>query len=202
MSNRALVNPKPVERGRLTIESLNRQPHVPVAYNRSSLAVELDSSFVEELKPLPRLVPMPAGHAAAFAGVPTFMALDRATQRKDPAAKALSGVIHVVAIAAILWLGFKAHNAVVAEQVVTPVSITLYAPPPPPKVLPVAPKMGGGGGGGAHQIIEPTKGNPPRIVAKMPVTPPQILRVNNPKLAVEPTEMVKMPENPNLPNMG
>jgi len=143
---------------------------------------------------------MPAA-AGVMVGAPSFMGLDVATRQKDPAAKAVSAVIHVVAISAILFLGFKAKN-VVAPVVTKAVSITLYAPPPPPKVLPVAPKMGGGGGGGAHQIIEPTKGNPPRIVAKMPVTPPQILRVNNPKLAVEPTEMVKMPENPNLPNMG
>jgi TonB family protein len=62
--------------------------------------------------------------------------------------------------------------------------------------------MGGGGGGGAHQIIEPTRGNPPRIVAKMTVVAPQLLRIDHPKLAAEPTEMVKMPENPSLPNLG
>lgn len=164
--------------------------------------MELEPSYEERAQPLPRLVPMPAGHAAAMAGVPSFVALDQATRGRDPAAKVLSGVIHVVAIAAILWLGFKAHNAIVAP-VATPVNITLYAPPPPPKVLPVAPKLGGGGGGGAHQVIEPTRGNPPKVVApKMVVNAPQILRVDDPKLAAEPTEIVKMPENPALPNLG
>src|SRR5207302_1365466 len=118
------------------------------------------------------------------------------------AAKMVSAVIHIVAISGILFLGFKAKTTFV-PAVKVPVNITLYAPPPPPKVLPVAPKMGGGGGGGAHEIIEPTRGNPPKIVAeKPPITAPQILRVNDPKLAVEPTAMVKMPENPNMPNLG
>lgn len=144
---------------------------------------------------------MPAGSAAVMRGAPSFMGLDVATRQKDPAAKVVSAIIHGVAIAAILWLGIQARNAVVPE-VTQPVNITLYAPPPPPKILPVAPKMGGGGGGGAHQIVEPTHGNPPRIVAPTPVTAPQVLRFQQPKLAVEPSEVVKMPENPNLPNLG
>jgi TonB family protein len=150
--------------------------------------------------PMPRLVPSPAGAMAM--GVPTFAGLDRATYQRDPAAKWVSFVIHVVAISALLWLGFKAHNAIVAPAVVTPVNITLYAPPPPPKIVPVAPQAGGGGGGGNHQIIEPIRGNPPRIVAKMPVTAPQILKIDHPKLAVDPSTVVKMPENPSLPNLG
>jgi TonB family protein len=134
-------------------------------------------------------------------GVPTFVCLDRATAQKDPAAKAVSAIIHVVAISALLWLGFKAKTAIVPPAT-QPVSITLYAPLPPPKILPVAPKMGGGGGGGAHQIIEPTRGNPPKVVSTRTFIAPQILKVDKPKLAMEPTEIVKMPENPNMPNLG
>ena len=134
-------------------------------------------------------------------GAPTFTALDIATRQRDPAAKVVSAIIHTVAIAGILWLGVKARNAVV-PVVTEPVNITLYAPPPPPKVLPVAPKTGGGGGGGAHQIVEPTRGNPPRIVAPAPVNAPQVLRFQQPKLAAEPAEVVKMPENPAIPNLG
>lgn len=172
------------------------------AYNRSSLAVEEDELYVERMQPLPRLVPMPAGGAAFTSGAPSFIGLDVATKRKDPAAKVVSAIIHVVAITGIVWLGIKAKQAVI-PQVTEPVNITLYAPaPPPPKILPVAPKMGGGGGGGAHQVVEPTRGNPPRIVAPTPVNAPQVLRFQQPKLAAEPAEIVKMPENPNLPNLG
>lgn len=171
------------------------------SYNRSSLAVDLDDTMPVEM-PLPRLVPAPAA-AAAVSGIPTFMGLDTATYQRDPAAKWVSAVIHVLAISALLWLGFKARTAFVPAIKEQPVNITLYAPPPPPKVLPVAPKTGGGGGGGAHQVIEPTRGNPPQIVApKMTVNAPQILKIDHPKLAAEPSEIVKMPENPNMPNLG
>lgn len=137
-----------------------------------------------------------------MSGAPTFMGLDTATYQRSPAAKTVSFIIHGIAISALLWLGIKAHNAVV-PQVETPVNITLYAPPPPPKVLPVAPKVGGGGGGGAHQVIEPTRGNPPKVVApKMTVNAPQMLRIDHPKMAAEPSEIVKMPENPAIQNLG
>ncbi len=136
-------------------------------------------------------------------GAPTFVGLDISTRQRDPAAKVVSAIIHGVAIAAILYIGIKAHQAVVDPEVITaPLNITLYAPPPPPKALPVAPKPGGGGGGGAHQIVEPTRGNPPHIVAPAPVNAPQVLRFQQPKLAAEPSEMVKMPENPAVPNLG
>lgn len=192
-----------IARGRLTVERSGARPRAAAAYNRSSLAVDVDDTYIEALPPLPRLVPMPSsGSVAVMRGAPNFVGLDDATRRKDPAAKVVSAIIHVVAISAILYLGMKVHNAV-APMVEQPVNITLYAPaPPPPKVLPVAPKMGGGGGGGAHKVIPPTRGNPPRIVAPTPVVAPQQLRFQQPKLAAEPTEMVKMPENPNLPNMG
>ena len=67
--------------------------------------------------------------------------------------------------------------------------------------MPLAPKMGGGGGGGAHQVIEPTRGRPPEV-AKMTITPPQIIRIDRPKLGVEPTMQVKIPDNTNLSNLG
>jgi TonB family protein len=67
--------------------------------------------------------------------------------------------------------------------------------------LPVAKLAGGGGGGGAHEIVEPIKGHEPTI-AKIQFAPPQIARISQPKLAVEPTMLVKMPESNNLPNFG
>src|ERR1019366_7945891 len=67
--------------------------------------------------------------------------------------------------------------------------------------LPVAKLAGGGGGGGAHEMVEPIKGRLP-MVAKLEIAPPQISRIDHPKLAVEPTMQVKMPDNNNLPNLG
>lgn len=195
MGNQPDTTSKPISRGRLISTQVG-----PNSYNRSSLALNPDT-YEEKTRLMPQLVARQGMPVLAMAGAPSFAGLDTLTYQKDPAAKAVSAVIHVLMISAVLWLGFKAKQVIVQPKE-QPVSITLYAPPPPPKVMPVAPKMGGGGGGGAHQVVEPIKGNPPRIVAKMPTTAPQILRVDNPKLAVEPTEMVKMPENPNVPNLG
>lgn len=201
MGNEVSTTRRLAARGRFVADEESRSPQSPVAYNRSSLAVDLAAQSAPSWQqPLPQLVPRPVTTAAVMAGAPSFMGLDQATYRRDPAAKWTSAVIHVVAIGALLWLGFKAKSVI--APVATPVDITLYAPPPPPKVLPVAPKMGGGGGGGAHQIPPPTRGNPPRIVAPRPVDAPQILRINDPKLAVEPSEIVKMPQNPALQNLG
>jgi len=178
------------------------KPRAAATYNRSSLAVDYDDTYSEPMQPMPRLVPMPASSVAVMRGAPSFIGLDTATRQRDPAAKVVSAIVHVVVIAGVLWLGLKAHQAVVAAPEATHIDISLYVPTPPPKVLPVAPKTGGGGGGGAHQIVEPTRGNPPRIVAPAPVNAPQVLRLDHPKLAAEPSEIVRMPENPAIQNLG
>ena len=194
------TTPRPISRGRLVAEASRQQgAHT---YNRSSLAFEVEDAYQELEKPLPQLVPRGPSPAFAAAGTPTFGSLDTLTEQKDPTSKAVSFVVHVFLVAGVLYLGFKAKQTFVQPTVVNPVNITLYAPPPPPKILPTAPKEGGGGGGGDHQKIEPIKGNPPKIVAKLPVMAPQILRLEHPKLAAEPSVMVKMPENPSLPNLG
>jgi TonB family protein len=55
----------------------------------------------------------------------------------------------------------------------------------------------GGGGGGVHDQIEVSKGQLPRF-DKQPITPPQILGNDHPRLAVEPA--IVMPKNIPLPN--
>ena len=63
--------------------------------------------------------------------------------------------------------------------------------------------MGGGGGGGNHEILEASKGKLPKF-AKTQITPPQIIRLDNPKLAVEPTVVkppIKLPDA-NMPDLG
>ena len=199
MGNRTTTS-RPISRGRLVADAA-MQPQRAHTYNRSSLAYEVEDTYPELDTPLPQLVPRTPAPAYA-AGTPTFGSLDNLTAQKDPTSKAVSAVVHVFLVAAVLYLGFKAKQTFVQPVVVNPVNVTLYVPPPPPKILPTAPKEGGGGGGGNHEKIEPIKGNPPKIVAKVPVLAPQILRIEHPKLAAEPTEMVKMPENPNLPNLG
>jgi protein TonB len=69
-----------------------------------------------------------------------------------------------------------------------------------PLFAPVAPQANNGGsGGGSHDLVDPTRGNPPKFSAT-PLEPPQIPTIENPKLAVEQT--VTLPSDSALPNIG
>lgn len=120
----------------------------------------------------------------------------------DRTSSTVSFVIHAGVISLVLWLTLRAHSSIMMVPVTTatPVDFKLYAPPPPIR-MPVAKAMGGGGGGGAHEVVEPSKGHPP-AVAKVQFTPPQLTKLDQPRLAVEPTVQVKIPESNNLPNLG
>jgi periplasmic protein TonB len=122
--------------------------------------------------------------------------------RRGPASSILSFILHAGLIALVIWAVLHAptHIVVPKQAIVTPITLPPYIPitPPAPKV------MSGGGGGGAKQIVEASKGHLPKI-AKQSVVPPQLLRIDHPKLAVEPTVVVpKQIDIPNnsMPNMG
>jgi TonB family protein len=127
------------------------------------------------------------------------------------AKKATSGslTLHAFAIAGLiavsLWGG---HSATVVKP---EEHVTLIAPPLTdyqPVMKPVeAPKAlaGGGGGGNASKIFE-SKGHLPKVAPEQ-FTPPTVEILNNkPKLAMEATVVapanVKLPDNPNMPNLG
>jgi TonB family protein len=126
--------------------------------------------------------------------------VDPLAVKGDKTSSAISFVLHVVAITLILFLAMNVRTNVTLQPTtrVTPLNFKLTVPP---MTLPVAKVEGGGGGGGAHEIPMPSKGRPPQV-AKMQITPPQIIRIDRPKLGVEPTAMVKMPDNNTLPNLG
>jgi TonB family protein len=175
-------------------------------YNRSSLAFDRFESLdgvAAWPNPQPRLIP----RRPVLAGGPSdgliWRGLDLQAGRHDRKPKFISFCLHAVAIGAILAWSLMAHTRVVQpETIVTPLNFTLYAPPPPPpKVMPVAKVQGGGGGGGAHHVVEPIHGRLPQV-APIHMLPPQIVRVSNPKLAMEPTMQVNMPTNPAVPNLG
>jgi TonB family protein len=75
---------------------------------------------------------------------------------------------------------------------------TLFAPP---REL----SAHGGGGGGSNELTDPIVGRTPKQ-AMMPIVPPQVLRLDNPKLPIDPAIAVpleiKLPDNPALPNIG
>jgi len=134
-----------------------------------------------------------------LAARPMF-AVNQMEFKGDPRSRTISFAIHVVAITLVLLLAVKARIIVKLQPntIVTPVDFRV---PITPITLPVAKAMGGGGGGGAQEVVEASKGHLP-MVAKIQITPPQIIRINRPKLGIEPTEMVRIPDNNKLPNLG
>ncbi len=68
-----------------------------------------------------------------------------------------------------------------------------------------AQKNGGGGGGGDHSIINASKGKLPKI-EKNPVVPPMVQTFDKPKIAmpaaIDVQKDIKLPDNPNLPDIG
>jgi len=130
-----------------------------------------------------------------------ILTVDPLAVKRDKKSSAISFVIHVVGISLILFLAVKVRSNMVLQPttIVTPVDFKITAPPP--MTLPVANVTGGGGGGGAHEVVTASKGRPP-LVARTQIAPPQIIRIDRPKLAAEPSEVVKMPSNDTLPNFG
>jgi TonB family protein len=113
--------------------------------------------------------------------------------KRSPASSAISFVLHAAIISFIILLALEAHHVVPQVAKVTHIDIRPFIP-----VTVHTPKpMAGGGGGGAHQVVEPTRGHLPPV-AKVQVTPPQILVIDHPKLAVQPT--VAMPQQMNIPD--
>lgn len=72
-----------------------------------------------------------------------------------------------------------------------------------PKVAPKKQTMGGGGGGGARDVTPPSKGKLPKVAPKQFV-PPQLQKVEQPKLVMEPTIIAQENTLPkvNLPMLG
>lgn len=171
-------------------------------YNSSSLALDVQDREAEEPHTL-YLVPMaPAPKRRVSPTVPTFSGLDAALKQRSPRSRVISAIVHVVLIGIVLWLGMKVRPVIAPAMTTTHVDFKLFAPaPPPPKILPVAKAAGGGGGGGLHQPVEPTKGRAPEV-AKVQLNAPQLARLEHPKLPAEPTINVKLPDNPQMANLG
>lgn len=121
--------------------------------------------------------------------------------KRSPASSAVSFVTHAVIIGLILLFTLQQWHArmLAKKAVVTPVDVP-FIPAAPAKDL-----MGGGGGGGNHELVEASKGKLPPM-SKRPLAPPQILKIDNPKLPVQAAvlmpQQIKLPDNPNMPNIG
>lgn len=144
------------------------------------------------------------GRAALVArGNSMFLGLDQRVRRRSRSSTVLSVFLHIVMIATILWIGMGVHGPVVDSSMTTvaPIQFTLYDPPPPP-VMPVVKVRGGGGGGGAHELIAPTRGSLPKVVARIPIIPLEPPKIDPPKLLVEPAVPVRLPQASSMPKLG
>jgi TonB family protein len=117
--------------------------------------------------------------------------------KRDPTSSLVSFVIHAVVIAVIgVLVASKIHERIMQKPLnATNVDVNIKP------FIPVTPKggptMGGGGGGGSHDLADVSKGRLPKF-AKEQITPPQLIKNDNPKLAIAPT--VVMPQNIKLPD--
>lgn len=126
---------------------------------------------------------------------------DRMAVKRSPASSAISFGVHAAILGLILLFVIEQwHIREIQKKNAAVVALTPFIPAAPMKET-----MGGGGGGGNHEIVEASKGKLPKM-AKTQITPPQILRIDHPKLPVEPTvvmpQQIKLPDDPNMPNLG
>jgi protein TonB len=120
---------------------------------------------------------------------------DPMAEKRGPLSSGLAILLHVVVIALILFLAW-AHwkvRPIEKKTVATNVDIKPFIP----MTMKMNQSMGGGGGGGAHELVEASKGHLPKM-SKTQITPPQIIKNDHPKLAVEPT--IVMPQEVKLPD--
>jgi len=119
-----------------------------------------------------------------------------------PRAQALSLTMHalIAVLLAVPLIHRVTQEPIPVKADVQVIDISPYLPQLPPG----KDKAGGGGGGGERNPTPASKGKLPRFSMKQ-LSPPALVRNQDPKLAVEPTVIVP-PEiripNPNIPNYG
>lgn len=161
-----------------------------------SLLARVDEKLAARKTTAPPLRP---AIAAAPAFIPTFAGLEITTQSRWTSLLSFGTHILLVALIALLAIGRWHERQLQKKLVATNVDVQPFMPASPLKDI-----MGGGGGGGNHDIVEASKGKLPEF-SKKQIEPPQILRLDNPKLPVEPTVVmpqIKLPDAPNMPDLG
>ncbi|HEV2988947.1 MAG TPA: energy transducer TonB [Candidatus Angelobacter sp.] len=156
-----------------------------------------DALFPEKLPPL-RLTSRPVAVREIWS---------RGNQKKAAASSLMLHGLMVAAIVGITILTMRATKVMAKpDEHVTLIAPTIskYEPVMTPKVA--KKQLAGGGGGGEHAKLFENKGHLPKI-APQQFTPPTVeIRNTAPKLVMEATIVappnVKLPDNPNLPNLG
>ena len=141
---------------------------------------------------------------AAVPNCPVFFASVTLESRThtNPWAIGTSAAVNGVLVALLLIVGLRATGTRLPP--VTPltgrIDLSNF-----PLFAPAAPQSNNGGsGGGSHDLIDPTRGNPPKAETT-PLAPPMVPTILDPRLAVEPAivkQTVTLPTDPSLPNVG
>lgn len=129
--------------------------------------------------------------------IPTFAGLEITTQSRWTSIVSLG--THALICSLILLFALDQWHERQAQRKMTATMVDVPFMP----VSNLKDTMGGGGGGGNHELLETSKGKLPKF-AKQQIEPPQILKLDNPKLAVEPTVVmppIKLPDA-NMPDLG
>lgn len=128
--------------------------------------------------------------------------VDRMKVKRSPASSALSALLHAVIVGLLVLFALQQWHTRMLQKKMQAVAVE--TPPFIPEMK-MKDAMGGGGGGGNHETVEASKGHLPKMT-KQPLAPPQILKIDKPKLPVEPSIMmpqpIKLPDATNMPNIG
>jgi TonB family protein len=131
--------------------------------------------------------------------IPTFAGLTVRTQSRS--ASLISLGAHGVVFALLLLFALSQWHARSLQRQAQLTNIEVPFIP----ASPLHGAMGGGGGGGNHSPVEASKGRLPEI-AKTQLAPPQILKVDNPKIPVTPSivmpQRIQLPDAASMPNLG
>ena len=125
---------------------------------------------------------------------------DRMAVKANPWAIGISTTVNLsILLVLLFFVGKKIVETVTAPTSMTSIDVGDYNAPKSIN------KAGGGGGGGDHSVIEASKGKLPQI-QKDPIVPPQVQTFDKPKIvmpsAIAVQEDIKLPDNPELVNLG
>jgi periplasmic protein TonB len=119
----------------------------------------------------------------------------------NPWAVGTSTAVNGVLIALLLIVGIRTTS----DNFTKPIPHGHFDLSNIPLLAPFTPHPDDGGtGSGSHDVIEPTRGNPPKFTAT-PLATPIVPTIVDPKLAVEPSvvrQTVTLPSDPSLPTLG
>jgi periplasmic protein TonB len=127
-----------------------------------------------------------------------IQAPDRMATRTSPWAVGTSALVNGAILTLLILLGLRSMNPTAGPHSGSPIDLdglNLLAP--------LTGETHGGGSGGAHDLIDPSRGAPPKVELA-PIVPPQIPLIEQPKLAVDPAiaAQIKLPENTAMASLG